>query len=260
MKLNSTLIILAIAALLSAIGVYLMMNYVNTELAARQQAAPILAAPVRSVALVGVPVRIEGGSIIDENHIQAMQVPEEVAQQDDYVPWQDHQTLIGKRLRSTLLPNMAIKYTDITDGKTAVLSNLLKPGEKAMTIAADAFSTFYGFLQPQDHIDILLVQPQQKALPLLDNIQVLATDLVLNPLQKQDEPHYQLANSGELNTITLRVSQQQAQKIALALTQGSLVMLLRAQQDFSISSTPITQAQDVIGLPQVVEMIIGGSK
>lgn len=258
MNQRKTFIILILATLLSATGVYFAHNYIQQEISLYKAPVKSVQPQIPMVELVGISKRHTPGTVIDNTMIGALKVPADIAAQHDYVPWDDRDSVLGARLLVTLPSTAAIRYSDVAQADFLLFSDQLQPGERAMTIAADAFHTIFGYLQPGDHIDILLVTngKQNKTIPLLSNIEVLASDALLAPdLTKAGTP-----NTGETNTLTVKVTQTQAQTLSLGLTQGKLVVLLRNRNDTALDDKLTMSQNSLFPVKKSVQLIIGGKK
>jgi pilus assembly protein CpaB len=133
------------------------------------------------------------------------------------------------------------------DGR-ATLSNLLTPGMRAVTVSTDEIAGVGGFIAPGDRIDVVLTRdrgmPNDEAgtRPSAPGATITAQVVVENARvltvgQDADERHTspQVANS-----VTIEVTTEDAQKIALARTIGSLSLSLRAVAEEGASGGGIT--------------------
>lgn len=258
MSRRKNILIMIVALSFSAFGVIFAYHYINNQVKA--QTAQVQAqgsnVPVALIKLVGIPQGLQIGRILDETVIAPITVPEEIAFTADYVTWENRDKILGKKITLDLPPSAAIRYSDVVDEAFKVFADLLEPGERAMTIPVNPFNSIYGYLQPLDYIDILLLEGKAKsATPLLNQIQVLATDLQLAPHFEQLD----IPNTMGVSTLTLKVNHQQAQKLALALTQGEIVILLRnANDQLAVPQKTITSKTFKPVSPKKVQIIIGG--
>ncbi|MEX0347199.1 MAG: Flp pilus assembly protein CpaB [Rhizobiaceae bacterium] len=133
-------------------------------------------------------------------------------------------------------------------GGRATLSNLLTPGMRAVTISVDEIAGVGGFIIPGDHVDIVLtrdagnIQETSEVATgaagstvttevVLENVKVLTVDQGAD--QRDTGP--KVANS-----VTVEVTSDGANKIALARTIGSLSLSLRSAVDDSIKTSGLT--------------------
>jgi pilus assembly protein CpaB len=106
-------------------------------------------------------------------------------------------------------------------GEKVTIVDTLSPGTRAVAIRVDAVTAVGGFVTPGDFVDIFLTRGQGEALitdNILRNIRVIAID------QSADE----LADRPALAaTITVEVTAEQAQVLALGQRAGTLSLALR---------------------------------
>jgi pilus assembly protein CpaB len=118
----------------------------------------------------------------------------------------------------------------------SAISMLLPPGLRAVTIKINEIRGVAGFVRPSDRVDILLteksndnkVKPNLATRVLLQNVLVLGIDQ--DARVKSDQPRV-------ANSMTVAVSLEDAQKLALASTVGFLSLALRHPQQPAIDST-----------------------
>lgn len=128
------------------------------------------------------------------------------------------------------------------DGR-ATLSNLLSPGMRAVTIKTDEVAGVGGFITPGDRIDIMLTRDAGRIMEVeraakeasgstvtsevvLENVKVLTVG------QGADTRD---VNPKVVNSVTVEVNAEGAQKIALARTIGSLSLSLRSAGEAKVS-------------------------
>ena len=106
-------------------------------------------------------------------------------------------------------------------GEKVTIVQSLGANTRAMAIKVDAETAVGGFVTPGDSVDIVLTQGRDdslRAVTILQNIRVLGVDQD-SDLQK-DEP-------GIAKTVTVEVSPEQGQTLALAQKAGTLSLSLR---------------------------------
>lgn len=165
----------------------------------------------------------------------------------------------GRRVvLSPVEPNEPILAPKLSgaDGK-ASLANLLEPGMRAVTIRVDDISGVAGFVTPGDRVDVVLTrqtqgapaQQTEGAAPLAPTSEfgseiILADIKVLTADQNSDE---RSVTPGVARAVTIEVSSEQAQKVALAQQIGTLYLLLRAAGDQTASETAPVSVSDLDG-------------
>ena len=140
------------------------------------------------------------------------------------------------------------KYFISADKTGGLVSLLLQPGKRAYTISVNIDSGGSGFIVPGDYVDIILTQNLRDKLPrsnsnsapskltdkilnaaaetLLDNVKVIAVGSKTYVASSSSD-----TEATPVDTITLEVSQEESEKLALAKTLGSLSIVLRSLMD-----------------------------
>jgi pilus assembly protein CpaB len=147
------------------------------------------------------------------------------------------------------------------EGVTAGLSAIIPEGYRAMTVAVDDETGISGFVQPGALVDVLAVvnSPEQAAggpisKIVLQNIKVLANG------ENLDEPRDQ-REANRVRTVTLQVTPEQAEKLALSSYDGKLRLALRNSVDQGDEQTKgATKRTLLTGEPAVIAPAPGALK
>lgn len=119
-------------------------------------------------------------------------------------------------------------------GGRATLSSVINKGDRAMTISVNDILGVAGFVLPGDRVDILLTRRNQgnpTTEVLLQDVRVLGID---------QDANKQTSKPSVARAVTLQVSPEQAQKLTLAATVGTLSLALRnIANDQQIATTPV---------------------
>jgi pilus assembly protein CpaB len=113
---------------------------------------------------------------------------------------------------------------------TGGMAAVVKPDKRAMAVKVDKFVGVSGFVFPGNRVDVLVTLPErgQNSTPttktVLENILVLATGSEVEKTSKQEKP-------STVDVITLEVTSEEGEKLALAATQGKLQLALRNAAD-----------------------------
>src|SRR5882757_4548418 len=160
--------------------------------------------------------------------------------------------LLGEGSRVVLSPievNEPVLLTKLSgpNGR-ATLSNMLSAGMRAVTIRTDEIAGVGGFITPGDRVDVVLTRDAGDIQEVSKNAQgatgstvtsevVVSDAKVLSVGQGADErkTEPQIANS-----VTIEVTNEGAQKVALARTVGTLSLSLRSSADASASKGGLT--------------------
>lgn len=120
------------------------------------------------------------------------------------------------------------------EGQKGILTYRIPEGHRAMTVRVDDVAGVAGFIMPGNKVDVVLTtrqtgnqQPISKI--VLQNIPVLATGQIIE--QKKDEKPVIVP------TVTMDVVPNDAEKLAIASTQGALQLVLRRAGDADFAKT-----------------------
>lgn len=178
------------------------------------------------VAKVAIPI----GTKIVAEQVDAVQVP---AGSTPDGTFESIDKLVGRVAVVNVAPRETITDTKLApEGTAGGLSAVIPEGYRAMTVKVDDAAGISGFIQPGASVDVVVViNPPDKATNqdpiskiVLQNIKVLANGQNID--QPKDERE---ANS--VKAVTLQVTPEQAEKLALASNEGKLQLVLRNQID-----------------------------
>ncbi|KAJ54938.1 hypothetical protein ACMU_14340 [Actibacterium mucosum KCTC 23349] len=142
------------------------------------------------------------------------------------------------------------------EGEVILASKLSEPGERvtivqklgentrAMAIKVDAVTAVGGFVTPGDYVDILLTQTSgdsMRAGTILQNIRVIGVD------QQSEESADQPVVA---RTVTVEVSPDQGQRLALAQRAGTLSLTLRTLNEVQDTALDLVELSDLFAAPE----------
>ena len=126
-------------------------------------------------------------------------------------------------------------------GEKGGLSAVLQPGQRAVTVKVNEIVGVAGFALPGNYVDVMVHTTDQHNQPIsrivLERIQVLAVAQDVTP--QENKPRV-------VNAVTLLVTPEQAERMDLARSVGSLSLVLRNQIDAAQVSTQGARKQDVL--------------
>ena len=150
---------------------------------------------------------------------------------------------------SPIEPNEPVLLAKLSGANgRATLSNLLSPGMRAVTIKTDEIAGVGGFIAPGDRVDVVLTRDAGDIQEVADNAQgasgsSIATEIVVENAkvlsvgqgadERQTAPQI-------VSSVTLEVTTDGAQKVALARNVGVLSLSLRAAAGESASLDGLT--------------------
>jgi pilus assembly protein CpaB len=188
--------------------------------------------------VVVAKVEIPLGSRIAAEQLSVMQFPRNVIpegtfqQVDDKLVGRVAVTRIGVRE-----PVTEVRLAPI--GAAGGLSSVIPDGYRAMTVKVDDIVGISGFIMPGTLVDIVVVieppegssQKDKVSKIVLQNIKVLANGQNLDKPKNEKEAE-------RVKAITLQVTPEQAEKLALASSEGKLQLVMRNSIDQGDESTP----------------------
>lgn len=225
-------ILAGLAAVLAAIIVFS---------ALKRREAEVQKALASTVDIVVAAHDLHLGERIDANSIKLARW------QRDSVPagaFTDPQAVINSFVRIETVASEPIVAAKLFMGeKTAGVMPLLIPnGMRAMAVPVDEVSDIAGFVQPRAHVDVLVsVSGSGRDEPsfskmVLQDVEVLAVAQEIE--KKNDDPE-------EVKVVTLLVTPEQSEKLALASHEGQLRLSMRNYTDSKIITTSGAEMRDL---------------
>ena len=179
-----------------------------------------------AVAKVAIPV---GTRIIPEQ-VMVVQFPKESTPDGAF---DSPEKLAGRVAVTNIAPREPITEARLApEGTAGGLSAVIPEGYRAMTVKVDDVVGISGFIMPGTLVDVVVViDPQERAgmqdpisKIVLQNIKVLANG------QNIDKPENQ-RDANSVKAVTLLVKPEQAEKLALAASEGKLQLVMRNSID-----------------------------
>lgn len=195
-----------------------------------------------AVAKVAIPV---GTKIIPEQ-VMMVQFPKESTPDGAF---ESPEKLTGRVAVTNIAPREPITEARLApEGTAGGLSAVIPEGYRAMTVKVDDVVGISGFIMPGTLVDVVVtIDPEQKAgmqdpisKIVLQNIKVLANGQNIDKPEDQRE-----ANS--VKAVTLLVTPEQAEKLALAASEGKLQLVMRNSIDQGDEQTPGINKRGLLG-------------
>jgi pilus assembly protein CpaB len=220
---TSTIVMIAFAVVFGLLAVFLANAWLNNRadearrsLEASRKAAP----PARTIVVARRPLHF--GDVLGALSLREMEWPQDSLPAGAFSRIGD----LTATKRIVLMPigvNEAILASKITGpGERATLSALLHEGMKAVTVRVNDVEGVAGFVQPGDHVDVVLTRPGEQKTSVNDviiqDVQVLAVDQLADSTNEKPVV---------VKAVTLEVDETGGQKLALASSVGTLSLLLR---------------------------------
>ena len=186
------------------------------------------------IAKVEIPV----GSRITAEQLTIAQFPRSVAPDGTFPKVDEH--LIGRVAVVRIGAREPITETRLAPiGSAAGLSSVIPEGYRAMNVRVDDVVGISGFIMPNTLVDIVVVidppdndnRRERISKIVLQNIKVLANGQNLDKPKNEKEAE-------RVRTVTLQVTPEQAEKLALASSEGRLQLVMRNSIDQGDEVTP----------------------
>lgn len=142
---------------------------------------------------------------------------------------------------------LASKVSNFGEKVTVVQS--LGPNSRAITIKVTAETGVGGFVTPGDKVDVILTHgkaEELKTVTIIQNIRVIGVDQDANA--DKEKP-------GVAKTVTLEVTAEDSQKLALAQRAGTLSLVLRTVENEDEKILESISLNDVLREPEPVEAV-----
>ena len=213
----------AVALLLGLITSFLVFTWLQNE-KNRLMAAPIPLS--KNVQVLVSNADLSWGTKLTPEMMQLQEFPSGAIPEGHFTSLEaikDRVLLIDLK-RSELLLESKLAPLGMTSGGVAAVTDIDK---RAMSVKVDDVIGVAGFIKPGDRVDVMVTiepeggkQANMMSKMILENVKVLATGTQMERKGKDEEPK-------PVQVITVEVNVEEAEKLALASTQGKLRLALR---------------------------------
>jgi pilus assembly protein CpaB len=193
---------------------------------------------------------IDPGTVLKPTMVKVVNYPKDAVPTGSY---QSIDQLFGKdgqprTVQRSIAQNAPLLATELEgSGARTILSAVVRPGMRAVSLRSSDVSGVGGFVLPGDRVDILLTRVVGSGEAAKPVTQILAQNaLVLGVDQTSD----QTADKPIVaKAVTVEVSPEQAQTISLGESVGQLSLTLRQAKDDAAVTKQMTTVADFGGLP-----------
>ncbi len=230
-------LMLALALASGGTAAFLALRYI------RQQATPLMAAQPKHAEIVVAARNLPVGTVLGERDLKTI----------DWVGGAVPPGFIGtpqQALSRGLIVSVA-ENEPILEGKLAAqglgggLPVIIEPGMRAMSIAVDQIVGVAGFVTPSTRVDVLLTmnnapgasEPATKV--IMQNVRTLAAGQSIQQ-DKEGKPQ-------PVGVVTMLLTPEQAETLALATGQGRIQLALRNMLDTAHIETKGTRSSALMG-------------
>ena len=185
------------------------------------------------VAKVEIPV----GTRIVPEQLSVAQFPKTVAPDGTFAVVDEN--LVGRVVITRISPREPVTEARLAPvGTAGGLSSVIPDGYRAMTVKVDDVVGVSGFIQPGTLVDVVVtINPPEDSRRdrvskiVLQNIKVLANGQNIDKPKNEKEVE-------RVKAVTLQVTPEQAEKLALASSEGKLQLVMRNSVDQNDEVTP----------------------
>ena len=199
---------------------------------------------LNKVAVAKVPIAL-GSKIIPEQ-IMVVQFPKESTPDGAF---DTPEKLAGRVAVMNIAAREPITESRLApEGTAAGLSAVIPEGYRAMTVKVDDAAGISGFIMPGSLVDVVVTIDPHEGSGMQDPVSkiVLQNIKVLANGQNIDKPENE-REANSVKAVTLQVTPEQAEKLALAATQGKLQLVMRNQVDQGDEQTPGVNKRNLLG-------------
>jgi len=191
--------------------------------------------------VVVIKTSIPLGTRLDDSNIREVEWPRELVPQGSYRSIAD---ISGRVSKIEMYQGEVVLESKLApQGSESGFSSIIPTGMRALTVEVNNYSGVGGFILPNTRVDVLVTVPshykQEESTTkiILENIQVLAVDQIYE--REKDDPV-------TVQTVTLLVTPEQAEKLVLASTEGKLQLSLRNTADSNVALANGIKLKDLI--------------
>jgi pilus assembly protein CpaB len=234
MNLSKGTIFMAIAGLVGLVAMYIMHSYISAK-------TRVVVNPTGQVLVAAAD--ISPGTMITQGLVKSVTWPLEL------IPPKAASSLNqleGRVVNSPLGAGEPLLLTKLApEGASLGLAALLAEGKRALSVRVDDVSGVAGFVHPGDHVDVLVEMAMADSKDhfsktILQNIPVLSAG--------QSWEQVRDALPRVVNTVTLVLTNEQAELLNLASNQGRIRLALRNRNDVAPVETRGVDTSTLFGL------------
>jgi len=265
MRRPGTILLLAVVlGALSAAMVYRQMRLQQEQVALARRAA---SGATSDLVVAAEPIPV--GTRIAANQVRVVPWPADIVPEGAIVK---PEGAVGAGAKASLATNQPIVQSQLIPQGAGLLPLIITDGMRGMSVRVDSVTGVSGFITPNSHVDVVVSgtptgDQDMRSKIVLQNVRVLATGTSIE--QKDEKPV-------EVPTVTLLVSPEEAERLALATRQEPVRLALRNYHDddpvhtagvttrqlFSDGGTPVlgpakTPVRRVEGGKYSVEILLG---
>src|SRR5688500_18175079 len=250
---NRTIIVIAIAMLLGAAAAVAVYRAV--------QRIPVRQIEVASVYTVVAARAIPVGTMVTKDHVKVIAWPSRSPMAGSYAKVED---VVNRGAILSIAENEPVTDAKLAQpGVGAGLPPRIPPGMRAVSVKVNEVVGVAGFVMPGSRVDLLVTvedpgaRGDQITRAVVNNLEVLTAGTRFDNEAAQAE-----GKAIQSSVVTLLATPQDAEKIALAATEGRIMLTLRNPLDTMPTETNGVRLAGLLGTPAPppVEQTVSGMK
>jgi pilus assembly protein CpaB len=208
------------------------------------QSAPAAAAPIATQPVIVAAADLQIGTALKKEDLQVINFPQGTAPEGSFSQATD---LVGRGLIVPIVKNepvLAAKLASKDAG--AGLPPVIPEGMRAVSVRVNEVVGVAGYVLPGNRVDVVATasptdsRSDTTSKVVLTNVQVLTAGTRMEQSQEDTQPT-------QVTVVTLLVSPEQAERLALASTEGKIQLALRNPLDQGAPETPGIKTAGLLG-------------
>jgi pilus assembly protein CpaB len=194
--------------------------------------------------VVAAAVQLQPGAPVSADKLTEISWPENVPL-DGLI--EKKEEVVGHALMSAVAAHQPVLRRDLAAGSSLGLAARIPDGMRASAVKTNEVMNVAGFIFPGARVDVLVTLKAENnnsttTRTVLQNVQVLSTGTKTDP-----DPSGKPEN---VTVVTLLVTPEQSEKLALAQNQGTIQFVLRNGGDSANSEMPGIELAELTGTPK----------
>ncbi len=207
------------------------------------QNVPVRTISVRTQPVVTAASALRLGTEVASSDLRVVAWPADSVPHDTFT---DPQDIVGRGLMASLVMHEPILESKLAPkGAGAGLPPIIPAGQRAISVRVNEVIGVAGYVLPGTRVDVVATAMPTSAREdttskvVLTNVEVLTAGTRLEKTHQDPEPQ-------QLTVVTLLVTPEQAERLALASTEGKIQLALRNPLDESAPETPGVRAVSLL--------------
>lgn len=191
----------------------------------------VAAAPPSGPRILVASRDLPAGTLLRDDFLKWAIAPEGTAAEEFFIEGRDaHEPLRGAVVVASLTANQPLDPdTLVRSDQTDFLPSTLTPNSRAVSVGPEVISEIAGVAKPGDRVDVVLVHETTETSDGGEPVTSVSQDRILENIRI-------LAFNQRRGTATVEVSPEQAAKIAVATTQGKILLAMNTSSAQAIAN------------------------